>query len=191
MCLSILERSKWNIRIYHECEGWIEKSVLIILWHHKACLIMTTGDHEGWIFLLTQIMDFFSCSLLYLMMSNKYVLRNVDKKRLFYFEGCHYFMLSKMLLYSWGIEQSLSDNENSSIKMNTVWTSKQDFGTYPIVEQPRLRWDRGAVLPDSLLLAFTTYGCRWRFRPKYSHLAQLNIMSAWGGHEKQFFVYMW
>ena len=27
-----------NIRIYHECEGRIEKSILrIAIWHHKAC----------------------------------------------------------------------------------------------------------------------------------------------------------
>ena len=36
-----------NIRIHHECEGGIEKSVpRIIDWHHEAF-----GDHEGWIFL--------------------------------------------------------------------------------------------------------------------------------------------
>ena len=53
------------IRIYHECEGRIEKSVpTITLWHHKACRVLTNGDPEGWIFYptLTRIMDSFSCS---------------------------------------------------------------------------------------------------------------------------------
>ena len=41
-----------NIRIYHECEGRIEKSVpRIAVWHHKACRVMTNSDPEGWIFL--------------------------------------------------------------------------------------------------------------------------------------------
>ena len=41
-----------TIRIYHECEGRIEKSVLrIAVWHHKACRVMTNGDPEGQIFL--------------------------------------------------------------------------------------------------------------------------------------------
>ena len=41
-----------KIRIYHECEGKIEKSVLrIALWHHEACRVMTNGDPEGHIFL--------------------------------------------------------------------------------------------------------------------------------------------
>ena len=41
-----------TIRIYHECEGRIEKSVQeISLWHHEACLVMTNCDPEGQIFL--------------------------------------------------------------------------------------------------------------------------------------------
>ena len=41
-----------NIRIYHECEGRVEKSVLrIAVWHHEACRVMTNGDPEGHIFL--------------------------------------------------------------------------------------------------------------------------------------------
>ena len=41
-----------NIRIYHECEGRIEKSLpRITVWHHKACRVMTNGDPEGRIFL--------------------------------------------------------------------------------------------------------------------------------------------
>ena len=54
-----------NIRIYHECEGGIEKSVPRITdWHHKACRVMTNGDPEGRIFypILTRIIDSFSCS---------------------------------------------------------------------------------------------------------------------------------
>ena len=44
---------EWKyIRIYHECEGRIEKSIpRITLWHHEACRVMTKGDPEGWIFL--------------------------------------------------------------------------------------------------------------------------------------------
>ena len=40
------------IRIHHECEGGIEKSVPRITdWHHEACRVMTLGDREGRIFL--------------------------------------------------------------------------------------------------------------------------------------------
>ena len=43
---------KYDIRINHECEGGIEKSVLrITVWHHEACRVMTNSDQEGWIFL--------------------------------------------------------------------------------------------------------------------------------------------
>ena len=41
-----------DIRIYHECERWIEKSVSrIAVWHYEACVVMTNGDPEGRIFL--------------------------------------------------------------------------------------------------------------------------------------------
>ena len=41
----------YNIRIYHECEGGIEKSFLrITVWHHEACRVMTNGNPEGRIF---------------------------------------------------------------------------------------------------------------------------------------------
>ena len=41
-----------NIRIYHECEGGIEKSVpRVAVWHHEACRVMANGDPEGLIFL--------------------------------------------------------------------------------------------------------------------------------------------
>ena len=41
-----------TIRIYHECEGRIEKSVSrITVWHHEACRVMTNCDLEGRIFL--------------------------------------------------------------------------------------------------------------------------------------------
>ena len=47
-----LKRHFLIIRIYHECEGGIEKSVLRITdWHHEACRVMTNGDQEGPIFL--------------------------------------------------------------------------------------------------------------------------------------------
>ena len=52
------------IRIYHECEGGIEKPVpKITYWHHEACRVMTNGDHKGWIFFptLKRIMNSFSC----------------------------------------------------------------------------------------------------------------------------------
>ena len=41
-----------NIRIRHEYEGRIEKSIRrIAVWHHKACRVMKNGDREGQIFL--------------------------------------------------------------------------------------------------------------------------------------------
>ena len=40
------------IRIYHECEGRIEKTVLrVAVWHHEACRVMTNGDPDGLIYL--------------------------------------------------------------------------------------------------------------------------------------------
>ena len=37
-----------NIRIYHEWERRIGKSVpRIAVWHHEACQVMTIGDCEG------------------------------------------------------------------------------------------------------------------------------------------------
>ena len=48
----VTENNNNNIRIYHECEGRTEKSVLrITIWHHEACRVMTNGDPEGHIFL--------------------------------------------------------------------------------------------------------------------------------------------
>ena len=48
----VINGGKRVIRIYHECEGRIEKSVpRIAVWHHKACRLMTNGDPEGQIFL--------------------------------------------------------------------------------------------------------------------------------------------
>ena len=42
----------YSIRIHHECEGGIEKSVLRITdWHQEACQVMTNSDSEGLIFL--------------------------------------------------------------------------------------------------------------------------------------------
>ena len=36
------------IRIYHECEGKIEKSVpRVTVWHHQVCQVMTNGDPKG------------------------------------------------------------------------------------------------------------------------------------------------
>ena len=40
------------IRIHHECEGGIEKSVpRIIVWHQEACRVMTSDDPKGRIFI--------------------------------------------------------------------------------------------------------------------------------------------
>ena len=58
-----------HIRIYHECEGRIEKSISrIAVWHHEACQVMRNSDPNGQIFLspLRQIMNSFSCSPLFL-----------------------------------------------------------------------------------------------------------------------------
>ena len=58
-----------TIRIYHECEGRIEKSVTrIAIWHHKACQMMTKGDPKGRIFLSYPHTNngFFPCSPLFL-----------------------------------------------------------------------------------------------------------------------------
>ena len=57
------------IRIYHEYECKIEYSIQrIAVWHHEARPVMTNGDREGRVFYhnLTQIMDSFSCSPLFL-----------------------------------------------------------------------------------------------------------------------------
>ena len=57
-----------NIRIYHECEGRIEKSVTRnAVWHHEACQVMTKViPRDGFFYLtLTRIMDSFSCSPLF------------------------------------------------------------------------------------------------------------------------------
>ena len=44
--------TSYDKRIYHECEGRIEKSVpRIAVWHHEASRMMTNGDSEGGIFL--------------------------------------------------------------------------------------------------------------------------------------------
>ena len=44
--------SYFHKRIYHECEGRIEKSVSkIAIWHYEACRLMTNSDPEGPIFL--------------------------------------------------------------------------------------------------------------------------------------------
>ena len=56
------------IRIYHECEVGIEKSVPRITdWHHEACRVMTNGDPRDGFFYptITRIMDSFSCSPLF------------------------------------------------------------------------------------------------------------------------------
>ena len=50
--LQIMSLCLLNIRIYHKCEGGIEKSVSrITIWHHEAWQVMTNADCEGRIFL--------------------------------------------------------------------------------------------------------------------------------------------
>ena len=64
-----------NIRIYHKCEGRIEKSVpRIAVWHHEACRGMTNYDLEGRIFLsyLHTNNGFFSCLPLFFYFKNKH-----------------------------------------------------------------------------------------------------------------------
>ena len=47
-----VHKSSDNIKIYHEYEGGIEKSILRITdLHHEACRVMTIDDREGRIFL--------------------------------------------------------------------------------------------------------------------------------------------
>ena len=41
-----------TIRIFHECDDRIEKSIpRIAVWHYEACQVMPNGDPEGRIFL--------------------------------------------------------------------------------------------------------------------------------------------
>ena len=50
--LVFISKLSQNIRIYHEHEVRIEKSVPSIgIWHHEACRVMTNGESEGQIFL--------------------------------------------------------------------------------------------------------------------------------------------
>ena len=58
---AVTQPVRWgSMKIYHECEGEIEKSVpRIAVWHHEAC------QWDGFFYLtLTRIMDSFSCSRL-------------------------------------------------------------------------------------------------------------------------------
>ena len=51
-----------NIRIYHGCEGYIEKSVpRVTAWYHEACRVVS--DCEIYYLSLTSMIDFFSCIL--------------------------------------------------------------------------------------------------------------------------------
>ena len=59
----------WNVRVHHECEVRIEKSVLrIAVWHHRLAEWWQTVIPRDGIFYptLAQIMDSFSCSPLFL-----------------------------------------------------------------------------------------------------------------------------
>ena len=60
-----------NIRIYHECEGGMEKSVLRITdWHHEACRVMKNCDPERWIFLSHPHMN----NELFFLLTSKYLI---------------------------------------------------------------------------------------------------------------------
>ena len=51
ICFSCLNKVH-IIRIYHECEGRVEKYIpRITVWHHEACEVMTNSDSEERIFL--------------------------------------------------------------------------------------------------------------------------------------------
>ena len=70
-----------NIRIYHECEGGVEKSVLrSTIWHRKESLAMPKGAPQVGLFYptLTQVMDSFSCSPL----NTAFKIFKIFKKRL-------------------------------------------------------------------------------------------------------------
>ena len=45
-------KEAFPLRIYHECDGRIEKpNPRIAVWHHRACQEMTNNDPKGRIFL--------------------------------------------------------------------------------------------------------------------------------------------
>ena len=53
-----------TIRILHECQVWIDKSVpRFTIWHHSASLVMPKCDpRDRFVYpYLTQMMDSFSC----------------------------------------------------------------------------------------------------------------------------------
>ena len=61
---SFTTKISYFLRIYHECEGRIEKSVLLVtVCHHSASLVMPNGDPQDGLFYhtLTRIIDSFSC----------------------------------------------------------------------------------------------------------------------------------
>ena len=54
-----------HIRILHECQVWIDKSVpRVTFWHHEACRVMPNCDpRDRFVYpYLTQMMDSFSCT---------------------------------------------------------------------------------------------------------------------------------
>ena len=54
-----------NIRILHECQVWIDKSVpRVTFWHHEARRVMPNcGPRDRFVYpYLTQMMDSFSCT---------------------------------------------------------------------------------------------------------------------------------
>ena len=64
LCLAFVFFS-CNIRILHECQVWIDKSVpRVTFWHHEARRVMPNCDpRDRFVYpYLTRIMDSFSCS---------------------------------------------------------------------------------------------------------------------------------
>ena len=61
-----------------------------------------------------------------------------------------------------------------------ISASAQDFNTYHIREQGKALGSLCTFtdLPETYLLVYMKYGCRWRLRPKFRPLALLD-MSAW------------
>ena len=57
--------SQETVRILHECQVWIDKSVpRVTFWHHEACRVMPNCDpRDRFVYpYLTRMMDSFSCT---------------------------------------------------------------------------------------------------------------------------------
>ena len=81
---SLKDQIAETLRIHHECQGGIEKSIWrIIDWHHEAWRVMTNGDREGQIFLShpqTNIGFFFLLTTIYLILNSKNMMKRGSRK---------------------------------------------------------------------------------------------------------------